>query len=692
MKNFIKNIAPFEVLLILFILGVHLVAAQADAYAFPNRWFTRDDAYYYFKVAQNISAGYGSTFDQINFSNGYHPLWLLICIPIFAFAKYDLILPLRILLVVIAAIQAATSALIYRLLKAHLSHAVAVAATAFWSFNIYVNLTVYRMGLETPIAAFFIVLILYALSKFESRWRVKSLPLKQIAWLSALAALVMFSRLDLVFFAVLLGAWIIFRNAPALRFLLPLDAVAFFAALTAAAVSRAGFVAYNATYVSSALLAAGVAVVCKIIVLYVFGGYLHPRALPLQIRFVQLFFALIIGSFASAVIFIFLDQLGWKQDFPRLAFLADLGISFVWIFASRLAAYWFADPSLVRAEAPLDQLKSNWKIWLQEGLTYYGVLGGALAAYMLYNRFAFGTSSPVSGQIKRWWGSLRNTIYGHPAEDWPSFFGVGIDSHSFFEPYVGLARQTAAALKPYVLKQSVQNDERYLLSVVVYCALWILVAFIYKRRTALAARNLSLVPLAAGSAAHVLSYTATAYSGAKEWYWISEMILLLFAGSLFLDLILKPLRKSQLLNFGLMAIAIIYAVNSADKFWANVSHVMPRGRFSPDQPLVGDAAFLEENVPSGEVIGMLGGGNIGYFIKDRTIVNMDGLINSYDYFQALKKGEAPVYLHEKGVTVVFASSGLLEYAPYSGQFAPYLQNYGAFGGRRIYYLLPTPKY
>lgn len=691
MKNFIKRIAPFEVLLILVILGVHIVAAQADAYAFPNRWFTRDDAYYYFKVAQNISEGYGSTFDRINLSNGYHPLWLLICIPIFAFARYDLILPLRILLIVIAVIQAATAIMIYRLIKTNLSHAVAIVAAVFWSFNLYINATVYRMGLETPIAAFFIVLALYTLSKLESHWRIQPPSHKRIAWLALVATLVMFSRLDLVFLAILIGVWIVFRNAPTLRFLLPLDAVAFFAAMTASAILRTGFVAYNSTYVSSAILAAGISILCKILALYFLDGYRHPRALPLWTWLRKISFALLVGSTLSAAIFLLLDQFGWKQSFPRFAFLLDFGISLIWICAARLAAFRFANPNSVNAETPFAQLASHWKTWLREGLIFYGILGGSLSAYMLYNRLVFGISSPVSGLIKRWWGDIGNTIYGHPAEDWASFFGVG-GEFSIFEPFAEIARQTAAVLKPYVLKQTVQNDERFLLVVVLFCALWIFIAFIYKRRTALAVKNLSLIPLAAGSAAQALSYTASAYGGAKEWYWISQMLLLVFMGSILLDLLLKPLRKSQLLNLGLITIAIIYGFNSADKFWHDVRHVMPHGRFSPDQPLSGDVAYLEANVPRDEIIGMMGGGNIGYLIQGRTIVNMDGLINSEAYFQALKKGEAPIYLSQQGATVVFASLGLLNRSPYYGQFDPYLSNYGMFGGRGIFYLLPDRKY
>lgn len=40
--------------------------------------FTFDDAYYYFGIARNVAEGRGSTFDGINLTNGYHPLWMLV--------------------------------------------------------------------------------------------------------------------------------------------------------------------------------------------------------------------------------------------------------------------------------------------------------------------------------------------------------------------------------------------------------------------------------------------------------------------------------------------------------------------------------------------------------------------------------------------------------------------------------------
>jgi len=41
-----------------------------------------DDAYYYLKVARNVVAGQGATFDAIHPTNGYHPLWLGALVPV----------------------------------------------------------------------------------------------------------------------------------------------------------------------------------------------------------------------------------------------------------------------------------------------------------------------------------------------------------------------------------------------------------------------------------------------------------------------------------------------------------------------------------------------------------------------------------------------------------------------------------
>lgn len=42
-----------------------------------------DDSFYYLQVARNLAAGLGSTFDGVEATNGYHPLWMALLVPIY---------------------------------------------------------------------------------------------------------------------------------------------------------------------------------------------------------------------------------------------------------------------------------------------------------------------------------------------------------------------------------------------------------------------------------------------------------------------------------------------------------------------------------------------------------------------------------------------------------------------------------
>ncbi|MEP6896489.1 MAG: hypothetical protein ABI986_12850, partial [Chloroflexota bacterium] len=54
-------------------------------------------------------------------------------------------------------------------------------------------------------------------------------------------------------------------------------------------------------------------------------------------------------------------------------------------------------------------------------------------------------------------------------------------------------------------------------------------------------------------------------------------------------------------------------------------------------------------------------------------INMDGLINSYQYFQLLKAHQAGDFLVNEGLDYILANSQLLNQLPYKGQFAPYIE-------------------
>ena len=523
---------------------------------------------------------------------------------------------------------------------------------------------------------------------------IKPVATRQIVELAIIATIVMFSRLDLIFLAVIGGLWVIFRGRP-IRPLLQLDMLIIFFSMTCSVALRTGIDQYNSTYAASAIEAVILAFVTKIIALYFFGAYQHPRTRSFLKTMRQIIFALTTSSVLAFALYLLLVQMGLGKGFPRTAFLIDWGISLVLMILLRLAAYWFGDQKIkVGAQTipPITEFQTNWKKWLTEGITYYGILGGALGLYMLYNKISFGTSSPVSGQVKRWWGTLIDTVYESPAPNWNSFFGMGYQSsYDAWQPASSLFSWLGVKIYS-VYPGSNTLDERYYISMlaIVMLAFFILIA--NARRTRRAFTNMALIPLAAGCGIQILSYTTSAYGGVKEWYWISQMVFITLAGSVLLDILLRPLYKIKSARLPLELASVALGVFLAYQFGVYVKTNMPYNYFPADRPYMEVLPFIESNTQPGDIIGMTGGGNTGYFLHDRTIVNMDGLINSYDYFQALQNGEAPTYLSQHGMTIIFANPGLLSRPPYNGQFAPYLENYGEYGGKKFMYLLEKPKY
>ena len=74
-----------------------------------------DDAFYYFKIAENIAAGRGSTFDGILLTNGYHPLWMLVMVSIFKLTSgSSLMFPIVVVMGLSGVMALATVTLVYR--------------------------------------------------------------------------------------------------------------------------------------------------------------------------------------------------------------------------------------------------------------------------------------------------------------------------------------------------------------------------------------------------------------------------------------------------------------------------------------------------------------------------------------------------------------------------------------------------
>jgi hypothetical protein len=679
-----KRFHWFEIILILVVMSISLYAALSDAQNLSWRWFTRDDAYYYFKVAQNITEGHGSTFDGIDVTNGYHPLWMLVCIPIFALARFDLILPLRVLLLLMSGLSVVTGILLYRLIGKVFVPALGAAAALFWVFNHHIFATLYQNGLESGIAAFFVVLLVYKLYDFELSWRKGPVSKKQIATLAVIAMLTMFSRLDLVFFAALVGLWIVFRGH-LLRFFLPLDIASIIILTILAFMLRVGLVGYYES-VDTALTMAVVSLIVKIPCAFLFGLYQHSSVLrPRELSARLVVFALT-GSIISGLLVLVIQRLGLVQgSFSRIIILIDSGLTLLFFGISRFMFLGLRRTNAFTSDVsnkPLNDLRDHWRKWITDGALYYGIVFGALGIYMVWSKFVFGTTSPVSGQIKQWWASLPGRAYGGSSRDILSFFGLSyITEENAWSPISGIIGHWAENMYR-ILK--IEDVWRYLILLVLFGIVFYLILLTNRNKGKSAVTQMSLIPLLGSVWLQILYYNALKYAGHKEWYWVGQLIIIVLTLSLILGMLYTWIRRFRYISILGWGFAAYVGVSMGLSFWNTIQQSMPYNRWSADAPFMDIVPLLEQHTEPGSIIGLTGGGNVGYFIHDRTIVNMDGLINSYGYFQALQSREGGQYLQNIGLDYVLANPVILDQQPYKGQFNEYLEPLEVYyGGKQL---------
>ena len=683
-----KKISWFEAALAIVVISISLYAALSDAQNLSQQWFIRDDAYYYFKVAQNISEGHGSTFDGINSTNGYHPLWLWICIPIFALTRIDLILPLRILLLVMGGLSLTTAILLYRLLGKVFTPAIGALAAIYWVFSKDILLRVYQQGLETGLAAFFIVLLLYELYKFEQSWKDHPATKKQLAILGGVATLAMFSRLDLVFLAILTGIWIVFRKE-ALKYFLPLDLISIFTSALISLIYRVTFAEYY-RFADVAITMIAVSIIIKIPSAFLFGLYHRSVLSNTRLFLKRLILFCISTPIVVGVIMIVITPLAQFEGFPRTVIFYDLVLTSFFFGIIRLAYTGLNTSSPKKGEeaSPIKLLVTKWKFWLADGITYYGIVLGALSIYMIWNKVTFGTYSPVSGQIKRWWGSFSTTVYRNPVQSPLSFFGLDYigDTNVWYPISSFLGALTEQFWNPESYTRA------YLLLLIVLILFTYFILWLNKKKTSVAIVQLGIIPLFCSAWIQVLSYHITGYAAFMEWYWISQTVIIILVIGLIAGTVTASTQKRPALRsvfwLGVAGAGLLMGVSQTRYIY----NLMTYHKTPIDSPYNDLAQFLEEHTEPDSIIGMTGGGNAGYFISDRTIINMDGLINSYEYFHLLQQRKSGEYLAEIGMDYILANTEILAQPPYSGQYEDYYQLTDEYFGSKqlIRYQLTQP--
>jgi hypothetical protein len=181
-----------------------LVVVMASAWIFytplrnPTRImpFVEDDFYYYLKVAQNVAAGRGSTFDGITRTNGYHPLYFVVLVFMSKFAA-SLVGIFRGLWLLWVVAAAATFLSARKLLERPGTGPFLTNALALVFLIPCVH--IFCQGMEVTLTLPLGLGLLLAFRSLPANW-----TFRRSVGIGLLAALTVLSRLDAVFLVLLL--------------------------------------------------------------------------------------------------------------------------------------------------------------------------------------------------------------------------------------------------------------------------------------------------------------------------------------------------------------------------------------------------------------------------------------------------------------------------------------------------------
>lgn len=555
----------FEIILVAIILVAHLYFALAPANSLMN-WFTTDDAFYYFKTAQNIGLGNDISFDGISRTNGFHPLWMIICVPIFLLANINLILPLRIVVFLAGMMNAATAVLIWRLFKNNGAAYAGFLAAMFWAFSIQVHTITVTLGMESTINALTVTLLIFLVSKLDQKKEQGTLSSRDFVIIGITAIFTFLSRID------------------------------------------------NGFVVGAVLL-------------WALGKHWN--------------------------------SLATKDEKPTGAWLRRLWIAMM--------------------------------LGLPVGLT--------LAAYLGFNQYYFGTNMPVSGQIKRWWGTLPNTVYGFPVDNFAVFLTHLVTPQVNIGPWA-LATQLPHDIAKifetlFNIKENLKSVHRILvlvISLILTGLAGLLIKSNWKRFNKLVDR-FYLIPFFIGCMAQITSYKSTTYIETLTWYWVSEMVFVVLAGGLLIDCLVNWLEKKSVSKKFFKAVGALIGLFMIYQFSAYIINLAPY-QVEPEytEAYLGGAHALEQYTEPGSTIGTTGGGIVAYFIKDRKIINLDGLINSYDYFQRMRRGKTAEYFDKIGLDYVYGNIYMITQSdPYARMFSDRVELIGTVEGASLFRYKPSKK-
>jgi hypothetical protein len=141
------------------LLGAWFLARLTVVWSgWPETTVVADDAYYYFTIARNLARGLGPTFDGLSPTNGFHPLWQILLVPLFRLFASDLWTPVRAALTLSSLFDLLSALLVYRCLVRLATPRRALVGVALWLFSPFTFLLALR-GMEASVSTLLVLVV-----------------------------------------------------------------------------------------------------------------------------------------------------------------------------------------------------------------------------------------------------------------------------------------------------------------------------------------------------------------------------------------------------------------------------------------------------------------------------------------------------------------------------------------------------
>ena len=279
---------------------------------------------------------------------------------------------------------------------------------------------------------------------------------------------------------------------------------------------------------------------------------------------------------------------------------------------------------------------------------FLGAVGGILA-YFAYNKLVFGGVTPVSGATKQMWSERLWEWEG--GYSFVQNFRAVLQIPAFdYELLVALEVCAYVVLVWWFARRSRSRQD------------WLLLAFL-----------VCVFGLAVG---HLAKFAQTVlivhpFWGGNAWYFVPAYLMMAliipvrcYVAIHFIRRFLNPKspQATTLLSVGVVVVGAVFLLTKAD--FTGPFRYVDREYESTRQKWANTVFMgvqvMDYMLPEDSVVGSWDAGVIGYFSRF-PVVNLDGLVNSYDYLRAQKEGtEAVVTFHQRYGITHFANMNLKE--------------------------------